>query len=102
MTPAARRRALALVAAMLVVLALGVVLLLPPPGQGTAMGPPPLDYVGVKTCETCHTEQAKRWRGSQHERAMQAAGERSVQGDFSGRSFEHQGVLTTFFRRDGR
>ena len=55
------------------------------------MGPPPLDYVGVKACEGCHADETKRWRGSQHERAMQRADERSVQGDFSGRSFEHQG-----------
>jgi len=37
MTHAARRRALYLLAAVLVVLALGVVLMLPPPGQGTAL-----------------------------------------------------------------
>ncbi len=102
MTPAARRRALALLAAVLVALALGVVLMLPPPQQGTAMGPPPLDYVGVAACEGCHPAETKRWRGSQHERAMQRADERSVQGDFSGRSFEHQGTLTTFSRRGGR
>ena len=33
---------------------------------------------------------------------MQKPDERTVQGDFSGRSFEHQGVVTTFSRRDGR
>ena len=102
MTPAARRRALFLLAAILVVLALGVVLLLPPPGQGTVMGPPPLDYVGVATCETCHADEAQRWRGSQHDRAMQKPDARTVQGDFEGRSFEHQGVVTTFSHRDGR
>jgi Tfp pilus assembly protein PilF len=102
MTPAARRRALVGLAALLVVLALAVVLLLPPPQQGTAMGPPPLDYVGVSTCETCHADEAKRWRGSQHERAMQKPDARTVQGDFAGRSFEHQGVVTTFSHRDGR
>jgi Flp pilus assembly protein TadD len=102
MTPAGRRRALALLAAVLVALALAVVLLLPPPGQGTAMGPPPLDYVGVKACEGCHPAETKRWRGSQHERAMQKADEHTMQGDFSGRSLEHQGTFTRFFRRDGR
>jgi predicted CXXCH cytochrome family protein len=33
---------------------------------------------------------------------MQRPDERSVQGDFGGRSFEHEGVVTTFSRHDGR
>jgi Flp pilus assembly protein TadD len=102
MTPAVRRRALVLLAALLAAIALGVVLWLPPPGQGTALGPPPLDYVGVKACEECHADEAKRWRGSQHERAMQRADEGAVQGDFSGRSFEHAGAVTSFSRQGGR
>jgi Tfp pilus assembly protein PilF len=102
MTHAARRRALYLLAAVLVALALGIVLMLPPPGQGTAMGPPPLDYVGVSTCETCHAAETRRWRGSHHELAMQKPAEATVQGDFGGRRFERDGVVTTFSKRDGR
>ena len=102
MTPQARRRALGLLAAGLVVLALVVVLLLPPPGQGTATGPAPLDYVGVSSCASCHAEEAKLWRGSHHDFAMQRPDEKTVLGDFSGRTFEHQGVATRFFRRDSR
>jgi Flp pilus assembly protein TadD len=101
MTHAVRRRALYLLALALVVLALGIVLMLPPPGQGTAMGPPPLDYVGVSTCETCHASQTRRWRGSHHDLAMQKPDEKSVQGDFGGRRFEHKGLVTTFSKRDG-
>ncbi len=102
MTPQARRRALGLLAAGLVVLALAVVLLLPPPGQGTATGPAPLDYVGVSTCASCHAEQAALWRGSHHDLAMQRPDAKTVLGDFSGRTFQHQGVVTSFYRRDGR
>jgi tetratricopeptide (TPR) repeat protein len=102
MTPAARRRALAGLAAILVALALGVVLLLPPPGQGTTMGPPPLDYVGSSSCEKCHAAEARLWHGSQHERAMLVPEPGTVQGDFANRSFEHQGVVTTFSHVDGR
>jgi Tfp pilus assembly protein PilF/ribosomal protein L40E len=102
MTPQARRRALGLVAALLVLLAVAVILLLPPPGQGTATGPIPLDYVGGSTCATCHARDALRWRGSHHDLAMQKPDAKTVQGDFSGRSFEHQGVVTRFYRRDGR
>jgi tetratricopeptide (TPR) repeat protein len=102
MTPQVRRRALGLVAAVLVALAIVVILLLPPPGQGTATGPVPLDYVGGSTCSSCHAEQARRWRGSHHDLAIQKAEAGTVQGDFSGTTFEHQGVLTRFHRRDGR
>ena len=102
MTPQARRRTLGLLAALLVVLAIVVILLLPPPGQGTATGPLPLDYLGVRSCESCHAEETRRWQGSHHDLAMQEPDEHTVQGDFSGRAFEHQGVVTRFFRRDGR
>lgn len=102
MTPQARRRALGLAAALLVLLAVAVILLLPPPGQGTASGPAPPDYVGRQRCAGCHEQQAGRWRGSHHDLAIQEPSERTVQGDFSGRRFEHQGVTTRFLRRDGR
>jgi hypothetical protein len=58
--------------------------------------------VGVSTCETCHAAETRRWRGSHHDLAMQKPDERTVQGDFGGRRFEHQGVVTTFSKRDGR
>src|SRR3972149_9934037 len=102
MTPQARRRALGFAAAVLVALAIAVILLLPPPGQGTATGPTPLDYVGGSTCAGCHAEEARRWRGSHHDLAIQKPDEKTVQGDFSGRTFEHQGVVTRFYRREGR
>ncbi len=101
MTPQARRRALGLAAAALVALAVAVIWLLPPPGQGTATGPIPLDYVGGSTCAGCHAEETRRWRGSHHDLAIQKPDEKTVLGDFSGRTFEHQGVTTRFYRRDG-
>lgn len=102
MTPQARRRALGLAAVALVGLAVAVILLLPPPGQGTATGPIPLDYVGGAACASCHAEEARRWSGSHHDLAIQLPDEKTVKGDFSGRSFERQGVVTRFERRDGR
>jgi tetratricopeptide (TPR) repeat protein len=102
MTPQARRRALGAAAAALVALAIGVIALLPPPGQGTATGPIPLDYVGGGTCAGCHAEEARRWRGSHHQLASQKPDEKAVQGDFSGQTFEHEGVVTRFYRRAGR
>ena len=96
MTPQARRRALGLVAAGLIALALAIVLLLPPPGQGTATGPVPLDYVGVRSCQGCHPEEVESWRGSHHDLAIQRPDAKTVLGDFGSRSFVHQGATTRF------
>jgi len=60
------------------------------------------DYVGSTTCGSCHAKEHEAWRGSQHERAMAEANERTVQGDFGGATFRHGGVTSRFFRRDGR
>ena len=39
-------------------------------------------FVGSETCAGCHRAQAQLWRGSQHQLAMQHAGDKSVLGDF--------------------
>jgi Flp pilus assembly protein TadD len=101
MKPAARRRVLLLVALALVGAAAAVIAWLPPPGQGTALGPAPLLYVGTRSCEECHAEEARRWRGSQHDLAMQAAGEGTVLGDFAGARFTYGAVTSRFYRKDG-
>jgi Tfp pilus assembly protein PilF len=102
MKPAARRRVLLLVALALVAAAAGVILWLPPPMQGTTTGPPPLTYVGARSCEECHAEEARRWRGSHHDLAMQEASAETVLGDFDGARFTYAGVSTRFYLRDGK
>jgi Flp pilus assembly protein TadD len=102
MKPAARRRVLVFVAVALVVAAAAVILWLPPPGQGTATGPAPLAYVGVPSCEKCHVEEARRWRGSHHDLAMQEAKGPAVLGDFDDARFTYEGVTSRFYRRDGK
>ena len=82
MKPAARRRVLLLVALALVAAAAAVILWLPPPGQGTTTGPAPLAFVGVRSCEECHAEETRRWRGSHHDLAMQEPTAKTVLGDF--------------------
>src|SRR5262249_12643187 len=42
------------------------------------------------------------WGGSQHRRAMQHAGDRTVLGDFNDASFDYRGVRSRFFRRDAK
>ena len=59
-------------------------------------------YAGTAVCEGCHQDESRAWRGSHHDLAMQSASEDTVLGDFDDVRFEHQGVVTRFFRRDGR
>jgi tetratricopeptide (TPR) repeat protein len=42
------------------------------------------EYVGVRSCAACHAEQARLWRGSDHDRAMQEPGAATVVGRFDG------------------
>jgi tetratricopeptide (TPR) repeat protein len=59
-------------------------------------------YVGAAACAQCHAKEHAAWQGSQHDRAMQVADEKTVLGDFAGAKFTHAGVTSTFLRRDGR
>jgi tetratricopeptide (TPR) repeat protein len=61
----------------------------------------PAAFVGRPACASCHPAQDARWSGSDHDLAMQPAGERSVLGDFGDTTFSRGGVTTRFFRRDG-
>ncbi|MCI0334948.1 MAG: hypothetical protein L0228_17210 [Planctomycetes bacterium] len=56
-------------------------------------------FVGSQTCAECHQAEHKLWRGSDHDRAMELATEKSVLGDFSDATFTYQGVTTRFFRQ---
>jgi predicted CXXCH cytochrome family protein len=63
---------------------------------------PGATFVGSQACAACHQAQAKLWDGSQHGLAMQHATDQSVLGDFNDASFDHYGVHSRFFRRDGK
>jgi predicted CXXCH cytochrome family protein len=55
-------------------------------------------FVGAQVCAGCHAAEAERWKNSHHARAMQKATEATVLGDFTGATFEHFGLVTTFSR----
>jgi tetratricopeptide (TPR) repeat protein len=59
-------------------------------------------YVGRAACAPCHAEETTRWTGSQHDLAMQEASDASVLGDFNDVSFEQFGVVSRFYRKDGK
>jgi len=61
-----------------------------------------LTYVGARACAGCHASEHAAWAESDHARAMQVAGETTVLGDFADRRFVHDGITSTFFRREGR
>lgn len=63
---------------------------------------PAATFVGARTCAPCHAPEHARWAESDHARAMQAATETTVLGDFADRRFTEGAVISTFFRRDGR
>lgn len=59
-------------------------------------------FVGRAVCAECHAEQDRLWQGSHHDLAMQEANQHAVLGDFDGAEFRKDGVVSRFFRRDGR
>jgi hypothetical protein len=59
-------------------------------------------FVGGAKCAGCHAEAADAYRGSDHARAMQAATDQTVLGNFDQARVSHRGGGATFFRRDGK
>ncbi len=59
-------------------------------------------YVGRDTCKDCHTVAFEAWTGSHHDLAMDHATDATVLGDFNDATFEHMGVTSRFFKRDGK
>ena len=60
------------------------------------------EYIGRDACKACHEEEDRRWQGSHHDLAMQEATPETVLGDFSDVEFAQFGVVSRFFRKDGR
>ena len=58
-------------------------------------------YVGSQSCFACHEGEAASWTGSHHDLAWTLPSETTVLGNFDNAAFEHKGVVTRFFRRDG-
>src|SRR5208337_1457793 len=60
------------------------------------------DYAGSAACAGCHRDESEAWTRSQHARAMQAATEASVLGDFNNAQAQHFSSKARFYRKDGR
>jgi len=59
-------------------------------------------FVDDKKCASCHADQAAAFAKSHHAKSMALADDMTVRGDFNNLQFDHDGIVTTFFRRDGR
>ena len=62
----------------------------------------PATFVGAKRCAPCHEREAQQWRTSHHALAMQPADTSTVLGNFNNATFSKDGVVSTFFRRNGQ
>jgi len=71
-------------------------------GAEQAADEAPPRHVGRAVCAECHAAEAAAWTGSDHDLAMEEVSDTSVLGDFGDVRFEHYGVVSRFFRRDGR
>jgi cytochrome c553 len=96
--PLRRPLALALVAAVLLAAGLALVLAVRA-GRTAPSSQAAATYVGSERCASCHPDETARWRPSNHARAMQAATEQTVLGDFNGTTLEHRGKTWRFFRK---
>jgi tetratricopeptide (TPR) repeat protein len=72
----------------------------PPSGHAAPAAAP--TFVGTAVCGACHAKERAAWHGSDHDLAMQVAGDESVLGDFANAKFAYAGTTSTFSRRDGR
>lgn len=58
------------------------------------------EFVGSQVCAQCHPANHQDWLASQHAHAMQDANDETVLGNFANATFTHEGVVTTFFKKD--
>ncbi|SIT55522.1 Tetratricopeptide TPR_2 repeat protein [Mesorhizobium prunaredense] len=59
-------------------------------------------FVDEKKCASCHADQVAAFVKSNHARAMAVADDSTVRANFDDASFEHDGILTAFFKRGGQ
>ena len=64
--------------------------------------PVPVAFTGSTACRDCHRATYDRWQNSHHDNAMDRATDETVRADFNDTSFELFGVVSRFYRRDGR
>ena len=97
-----RWKRLALAAAAAIVLSVPFYVALESRAPAATPAESELTFVGREACRDCHQQAYEAWLGSDHDHAMAAADETTVLGDFDDAVFEHRGVASRFFRRNGK
>src|SRR5947208_586919 len=94
----------AIVLASLVAVAVAIFLIRKPAAERaqSSLTTDTLTYLGRKVCASCHSHEAELHTGSDHDRAMGVATEKTILGDFNNASFTNYGVTSSFFKRDGK
>ena len=59
-------------------------------------------YVGEQACVSCHSSEMHAWKGSHHDMSMMHADENSVKADFNNSTFNYNGIVSTFYKKDGK
>ncbi|MDX2411499.1 MAG: tetratricopeptide repeat protein [Woeseiaceae bacterium] len=59
-------------------------------------------FVGRDQCIDCHDDAYEQWLGSDHDNAMDHANDQTVLGDFNDVEFEHDGVISRFYRKEDK
>jgi tetratricopeptide (TPR) repeat protein len=62
----------------------------------------PNSYVGNTQCQSCHQSEHQQWQSSHHFHAMEPANDQTVRGDFNNTVLKADGVVSTFFKKDGK
>ena len=73
-----------------------------PPSETPPSAADMAGFVGSESCRDCHRAEYDKWSGSHHRWAMATATEESVLGDFGDAVFEHFGLRSRFYRKDGK
>lgn len=58
------------------------------------------EFVGSKTCESCHQNEYQLWQSSHHDLAMQEATPDTVLGDFSNQTYTYFDTTSSFYQKD--
>jgi len=91
------------VATVVLVLSIPVYLVRQGLADGSRSAPEiPATFVGREACIPCHEKAYRDWVGSDHDRAMDVADQTTVRGDFDDSRFERDGIVSDFYRRDGK
>jgi predicted CXXCH cytochrome family protein len=63
---------------------------------------PTPSFVGTRKCMDCHQKEYDKWWDSHHDHAMEVADKNTVLGDFDNAVFKSHGIISRFYKKDGR